>query len=105
MNTMQILVGSPDSVAMSATRWSVIYLSPMFCPPSQSNLTQVRRYQSEERMTHPAHFDTHALVTGVIALNSYGKDYHGGIYVSVGVDPTKEINEQYIGLQAGDAVH
>lgn len=55
-------------------------------------------------MTHPAHFDTHALITGVIALNSYGRDYEGGIYVSVGVDPSKDENEQYIGLQEGDVV-
>lgn len=83
---------------MSVTLWFVS-LSAMII-----DSLQVRRYQSEERMAHPAHFDTHALVTGVIALNSYGRDYHGGIYVSVGVDPNKEVNEQYLGLQAGDAV-
>lgn len=55
-------------------------------------------------MAHPAHFDTHALITGVIALNSFGQDFDGGIYVSVGVDPLKEENEKYIGLQSGDVV-
>ncbi|KAH8068116.1 hypothetical protein JL721_7066 [Aureococcus anophagefferens] len=40
----------------------------------------VRRYLPGERRVHPAHFDAHAAVTLVVALNGRG-DYDGGYYV------------------------
>jgi hypothetical protein len=60
----------------------------------------VRRYLSNERLTHPAHFDLQALVTVVVSLSSYGQDFGGGLYVSAG----NETQRKFLALQSGDAV-
>lgn len=58
----------------------------------------IRRWRQDERVKHPTHFDIQALVTVVVSLTSYGKDFIGGLYVSTGE------RESYLALQAGDAV-
>lgn len=62
---------------------------------------QVRRYVEDERLSHPRHFDTQALVTAVISLSSSGRDFDGGLYVSTG---SGEGETFFVDLQAGDAV-
>lgn len=59
----------------------------------------LRRYQLGERTTHRMHFDIQALVTAVISLHSYGRDFLGGLYVS----PAGLAERQFMALQAGDA--
>ena len=61
----------------------------------------VRRYLPGERRVHPAHFDAHAAVTLVVALNGRG-DYDGGYYVQ----PTSSAKSRcFVRLDAGgDAV-
>ena len=59
----------------------------------------VRKYVDGERLVHPTHFDVRALVTAVVSLQSAGKDFEGGLYVSVGAG-----TEATVALQAGDAV-
>jgi len=60
----------------------------------------IRRYREWERRDHKAHFDIQALVTVVVSLNSFGRDFKGGIYVLKGVKEER----QFIALQEGDAV-
>jgi len=60
----------------------------------------IRRYREWERRDHKAHFDIQALVTVVVSLNSFGRDFEGGIYVLKGVEEER----QFIALQEGDAV-
>ena len=50
------------------------------CTPCYS---LIRRYLPEERQTHAMHRDGQALVTAVVSLNDYGRDYSGGLYVAV----------------------
>ena len=58
----------------------------------------VRRYLQNERRSHGTHFDIQALATVVIGLNSYGSDFDGGLFVTVG-----QGKKDFIPLQAGDA--
>jgi hypothetical protein len=68
----------------------------------------VRRYREHERRTHATHFDIQALVTVVVSLNSYGRDFDGGLHVSTGSGSNEAgdgpAEKQFLGLQAGDAV-
>lgn len=43
----------------------------------------IRRYMPDERQTHMMHRDGQALVTVVVSLSTYGKDFKGGLYVAV----------------------
>ncbi|KAH8095168.1 hypothetical protein JL720_2446 [Aureococcus anophagefferens] len=56
------------------------YLRERFkCATLEPYQALVRRYLPSERRKHPAHFDAHAFVTLVVALND-ADDYDGGYY-------------------------
>ena len=59
----------------------------------------VRRYLPNERTTHNIHRDGQALVTAVVGLSDYGKDFLGGLYVAANKMP-----RQVIPLRKGDVV-
>jgi len=59
----------------------------------------VRRYQTDERMRHPPHFDTHAFITVVVALTTHGTHFRGGLYVR-----TTPGTEEFVHVAAGDAL-
>ena len=59
----------------------------------------IRRYKSDERITHATHRDGHAYATVVISLSNYEEEYRGGIYVA-----TSEREKNYIGLNRGDGI-
>jgi hypothetical protein len=61
----------------------------------------VRRYDENSRLEHPSHFDLQALVTVVVSLTSFGRDFDGGIYVTTGGGHNAT---SFIALQAGDAL-
>ena len=46
------------------------------CTPCYS---LIRRYRHGERQSHATHHDGHAIVTVVVSLSDYGKDYRGGL--------------------------
>lgn len=58
----------------------------------------IRRYVPEERREHPAHFDAHAQVTLVIALNSH-KEYEGGYFAQPECTPASRC---FVCLECGD---
>lgn len=62
----------------------------------------IRKYTDGERRGLKAHFDSNALVTAVISLNSYGDDFGGGLYVSTGVGDAG--GERFLALRQGDTV-
>lgn len=66
------------------------------CTPCYS---LIRRYKHGNRKSHATHHDAHSLVTVVVSLSDYGKDYLGGLYVSTGFG-----QREVIGLLKGDAV-
>ena len=66
------------------------------CTPCYS---LVRRYRSDERVSHGVHHDGHALVTAVVSLSDHGREYTGGLYVA-----TSRARAQTLALQRGDAV-
>jgi len=66
------------------------------CTPCYS---LVRRYREDERVSHGTHHDGHALVTVVISLSDYGREYHGGLYVGA-----HRGDKRVLGLRRGDAV-
>ena len=74
----------------------IVSIFSLFCL-----LCQIRRYRDGERLAHPRHFDTQALVTAVISLSSSGRDYDGGLYVSTG---TGQNESYFLALQSGDVV-
>ena len=49
------------------------------CPSAVVCNALLRRYLPEERRAHPTHFDSHAFVTAVVALNA--EECEGGLYV------------------------
>lgn len=65
------------------------------CTPCYS---LIRRYKHGERQSHAIHHDSHAIVTVVVSLSDYGKDYLGGLYVSTGHG-----QRQFLPLEKGDA--
>ena len=66
------------------------------CQPCYS---LIRRYLPDERRSHASHHDAHALVTVVVSLSSWGRDYAGGLYVESG-----QGSRQTIALHSGDAI-
>eukprot|EP00434_Breviolum_minutum_P014727 symbB.v1.2.012986.t1/scaffold909.1/size153080/5 len=75
--------------------------SHLNCPTCVVCSSIMRRYSLElgERYRDPPHTDGQAFATVVIALNTAGKDYHGGLYVVS--DPHRPLT---VALNAGDAV-
>ena len=59
----------------------------------------VRRYKDGDRRSHGVHRDGHALVTVVVSLSDYGRDYTGGLFVS-----TDHGRRRFLALKGGDAV-
>ena len=59
----------------------------------------VRRYKDGDRRSHGVHRDGHALVTVVVSLSDYGRDYTGGLFVS-----TDHGRRRFLALKRGDAV-
>lgn len=66
------------------------------CTPCYS---LIRRYRAGERVSHAPHHDKHSLVTVVVSLSDYGREYTGGLYVA-----SSKSQRFYIGLNRGDAV-
>lgn len=77
---------------------------PNFCQSSRPDRlcmpchSLVRRYRHGERQSHATHLDAQALVTVVVSLSEYGRDYQGGLYVSTGLG-----QKQFLKLNEGDA--
>jgi hypothetical protein len=69
------------------------------CPRCHVCVSLVRRYQANERMTHPAHYDRQAYVTALVSLSSHGKDFTGGFYVR-----TFPGTEQVVNSHVGDVL-
>jgi len=71
------------------------------CPDCLVCSSIVRRYAHSlgERYRDPPHTDGQAFATVVVALNSAGVDFDGGLYVVT--DPVRPLS---VALQAGDAV-
>jgi TPR repeat protein len=59
----------------------------------------VRKYFEEERQSHMMHRDGQALVTAVVSLSDYGRDFTGGLYVAANGQ-----GRQVIALRKGDVV-
>ncbi|CAB9513705.1 expressed unknown protein [Seminavis robusta] len=66
------------------------------CTPCYS---LIRRYRHGDRVSHATHHDGHAIVTVVVSLSDYGRDYRGGLYVSTGFG-----QHEFMALKKGDAV-
>ena len=66
------------------------------CTPCYS---LVRRYRPGERRSHACHHDGHALVTVVVSLSDWGREYKGGLYVATGRSARMSL-----ALSRGDAV-
>jgi len=66
------------------------------CTPCYS---LIRRYRRNERVSHAPHHDGHSLVTVVVSLSDYNREYTGGLYVA-----TENSQRYYLGLNRGDAV-
>jgi hypothetical protein len=76
---------------------------PNVCQSSPDRLCMpchslVRRYRHGERQSHATHLDAQALVTVVVSLSEYDRDYRGGLYVSTGLG-----QKQFLKLNEGDA--
>lgn len=68
------------------------------CTPCYS---LIRRYRpGVDRQSHGTHHDGHAIVTVVVSLSDYGREYEGGLYVATQRGGAK----QYVALNRGDAV-
>ena len=67
-----------------------------YCTPCYS---LIRRYRHGDRVSHATHHDGHALVTVVVSLSDYDRDYRGGLYVSTGFG-----QREFLALYQGDAV-
>jgi hypothetical protein len=76
---------------------------PRCRPPNKCRpcFSLVRRYLDGERRAHDAHFDIQALATVVVGLNSAGRDFEGGLFISAGSVST---DKRFIQMQKGDAV-
>ena len=59
----------------------------------------IRRYLPDERQTHNIHRDGQAVVTAVVSLSDYGRDFLGGLYVAA-----NGVERQVIALRKGDAI-
>lgn len=59
----------------------------------------VRRYLPNQRTTHNIHRDGQALVTAVVSLSDYGRDFLGGLYVAA-----NGVGRQVIALRKGDVI-
>ena len=59
----------------------------------------VRKYMKEERQSHMMHRDGQALVTAVVSLSDYGRDFTGGLYVAANGQ-----GRQVIAMRKGDVV-
>eukprot|EP00746_Dinoflagellata_sp_MGD_P118453 gnl/MRDRNA2_/MRDRNA2_54633_c0_seq1.p1 gnl/MRDRNA2_/MRDRNA2_54633_c0~~gnl/MRDRNA2_/MRDRNA2_54633_c0_seq1.p1 ORF type:complete len:464 (+),score=57.74 gnl/MRDRNA2_/MRDRNA2_54633_c0_seq1:148-1539(+) len=76
------------------------YISEAYtCPHCHACVSLVRRYQPNERMAHPAHYDRQAYITALVSLSSHGKDFTGGFYVR-----TFPGTEQIVTSQVGDVL-
>merc|ERR1719440_1017680 len=71
------------------------------CPRCTICSSIVRRYSHSlgERYRDPPHTDGQAFATIVVALNTAGEDYSGGLYVIT--DPAEPL---FVSLRAGDAI-
>ncbi len=68
------------------------------CTPCYSLL---RRYRpGVDRESHGIHHDGHAIVTVVVSLSDYGREYQGGLYVAA----NRGKERSFIPLSRGDAV-
>jgi len=65
------------------------------CTPCYS---LIRRYRHDERQSHATHYDGHALVTVMVSLSDYDREYRGGLYLSTGYG-----QREFLGLSRGDA--
>ena len=59
----------------------------------------VRRYLPHARRTHNIHRDGQALVTAVVSLSDYGRDFLGGLYVAA-----NNVGRKVIAQRKGDVV-
>ena len=59
----------------------------------------VRKYMKEERQSHMMHRDGQALVTAVVSLSDYGRDFKGGLYVAANGQ-----GRQVVALRKGDVI-
>jgi hypothetical protein len=82
----------------------VVHRYPEFCATGLPKrvcrpcTSLIRRYHPGDRMRHNVHRDGEALVTMVISLSDYEREYRGGLYVSNGKQ------RQVLPLSRGDAV-
>jgi len=67
------------------------------CPSASVCHCLLRRYLPEERRIHPSHYDAHAFVTVVVALNP--GEYEGGLYVQ---QSPRLATRQYPRMEPGD---
>jgi TPR repeat protein len=70
--------------------------NPRACTPCYS---LIRRYRPDERRSHATHRDGHAIVTVVVSLSDFNREYRGGVYVA-----TSRSDKRVVGLSRGDAV-
>ncbi|CAE7940000.1 HET-E1 [Symbiodinium sp. KB8] len=61
--------------------------------------SMIRRYLLHERRTHDTHWDIPSYVSVVVSLDSSGRDFHGGFFVTTGNG-----EKSFIPLQQGDTV-